>query len=372
MVIAGGRAGGPAEAPAVQASDRRKVLVVGHAGVLGMELLAVRDMFEAASLLSVFDGGWPTDEGLAALSESVANGPTTTEPPYEVVVCSLDGGPLDIGGGLSIGGVTALREHTGAIDTLAVIGGLVAPDVATTDVGLVEAIRELSGRSRRVVSTCSGAFLLAAAGVLDGRRATTHWYCGERLRAEHPLIDVDTDAIYVRDGDVWTSAGVTAAHDLVLALIEDDLGPQAALAVARQIVVYLRRPGGQTQFSVQLAAPPARRRPIREVQDYVLGNPGADLSLAALAARVHLSPRHFARLFGTEVGMSPGAYVERVRLEAARRTVECTDLPLATVAADTGFGTGENLRRVFVSELGVSPADYRRRFGLRTDHALPA
>jgi transcriptional regulator GlxA family with amidase domain len=208
--------------------------------------------------------------------------------------------------------------------------------------------------------------------VLDGRRATTHWYCGERLQAEHPRIDVDTDAIYVRDGDVWTSAGVTAAHDLVLALIEDDLGPETALAIARQIVVYLRRAGGQTQFSVQLAAPPARRRPIREIQDHIVANPGADLSLAALAARVHLSPRHFARLFGNEVGMSPGAYVERVRLEAARRTVECTDLPLATVAADTGLGTGENLRRIFVSELGVSPADYRRRFGLRTAQPLPA
>lgn len=335
------------------------MLVVGHDGVLGMELLAVRDMFEIASLLAVA-GGWP--------QQSVA---AVAEPPYEAIVCSLEGTPLDIGGGLSIGGVTSLRGYTGPIDTLAVIGGLVAPDIASTDLHLVEAIRTVARRSRRVVSTCSGAFLLAAAGVLDGRRATTHWWCGERLQAEYPQIDVDTDAIYVRDGDVWTSAGVTAAHDLVLALIEDDLGPETALAVARQIVVYLRRAGGQTQFSIQLAAPPARRRPIREVQDHILANPGADLCMATLAGRVHLSPRHFARLFASEVGMSPGAYVERVRLEAARRTVECTDLPLATVAADTGFGTGENLRRVFMSELGVCPADYRRRFGLRTAQALP-
>ena len=342
--------------------ERRTVLVVGHSGVLGMELLAVRDMFEAASLLATAGDSW-------SIGPQDSDAP---EPPYQVIVCSLDGAPLDIGGGLSIGGVTSLRDHPGTVDTLAVIGGLVAPDVAATDVDLVEAIRAMAGRSRRVVSTCSGAFLLAAAGVLDGRRATTHWYCGERLQSEHPRVDVDTDAIYVRDGEVWTSAGVTAAHDLVLALIEDDLGPQAALAVARQLVVYLRRAGGQTQFSIQLAAPPARRRPIREIQDHIIANPGADLSLAALAARVHLSPRHFARLFGGEVGMSPGAYVERVRLEAARRTVECTDLPLTTVAADTGFGTGENLRRVFVSELGVSPADYRRRFGLRTAQALPA
>jgi transcriptional regulator GlxA family with amidase domain len=342
--------------------EQRTVLVVGHPGVLGMELLAVRDMFEAASLMAVNGGGW---------SQEIAQG-GVAEPPYTVSVCSLDGEPLDIGRGLTIGGVTSLRGHTGPVDTLAVIGGMVAPDIAATDVELVDAIRTMAARSRRVVSTCSGAFLLAAAGVLDGRRATTHWYCGERLQAEHPRIDVNTDAIYVRDGEVWTSAGVTAAHDLVLALIEDDLGPESALAVARQIVVYLRRAGGQTQFSVQLAAPPARRRPIREIQDHIIANPGADLSLAALAARVHLSPRHFARLFGSEVGMSPGAYVERVRLEAARRTVECTDLPLATVAADTGLGTGENLRRIFVSELGVSPADYRSRFGLRTAQPLPA
>lgn len=353
----------------------RNVLVVGHSGVLGMELLAVRDMFAAATLLAVSGGGWPDGGGTASNDGTDPGGGYVSDggrPPYEVTVCSLDGEPLDIGGGLNIGGVSSLRDHHGPVDTLAVIGGLVAPDVAAADADLVGAIRETAGRSRRVVSTCSGAFLLAAAGVLDGRRATTHWYCGERLQAEHPRIEVDTDAIYVRDGHVWTSAGVTAAHDLVLALIEDDLGPEAALAVARQIVVYLRRAGGQTQFSIQLAAPPARRRPIREVQDHIVANPGADLSLAALSSRVHLSPRHFARLFSSEVGMSPGAYVERVRLEAARRTVECTDLPLATVAADTGFGTGENLRRVFVSELGVSPADYRRRFGLRTAHALPA
>jgi transcriptional regulator GlxA family with amidase domain len=329
----------------------RRVVVVGHHGVLGMELLAVRDIFAAASFLGEQRG----------------------EPPaYDVVVASEDGAPLDLGGGLSLGGVLPLRGDTGPIDTLAVIGGLVAPDVAATDAGLVGAVRAAAARSGRVVSTCSGAFLLAAAGLLDGRRATTHWQVGERLTAAYPAVEVDTDAIFVRDGHTWTSAGVTAAHDLVLALVEADLGPDAALEVARMMVVYLRRPGGQTQFSVQLAAPPARRPSIREVQEYVVANPGADLSLTALADRVHLSPRHFARLFRTEVGISPGSYVERVRLEAARRSVECTDHPLAAVAARTGFGTAENLRRVFVASLGVSPADYRRRFGRPTRTPLPA
>lgn len=322
----------------------RQVLVVGYDGVLGMELLGARDLFDGASFLSLQRGGPPT---------------------YEVRVASLDGGPLDLGGGLSLGGLVALRGYDAPVDTVVVIGGLPTPEVAATDHDLVEAIRLVAGRARRVVSTCSGAFLLAAAGLLDGRRATTHWSYGARLAADYPAVDVDIDAIYVRDGEIWTSAGVTAAHDLVLALIEEDLGPEAALEAARMIVVCLRRGGGQTQFSVQLAAPPARRRPIREVQEYVLANPGADLSLGALAARIHLSPRHFARLFRAEVGLSPGVYVERVRLEAARRTVEATDRPLAVVAADTGFGTGENLRRAFVAELGVCPAEYRRRFGRR-------
>jgi transcriptional regulator GlxA family with amidase domain len=327
----------------------RRVLIVGYHGVLGMELLGARDMFEGATYLTVRDGG---------------------APPYEVRIASLDGSPLDLGGGLTLGGVASLRDETDPVDTLIVIGGLPAAEIAASDHALVEAVRAAAGRSRRVVSTCSGAFLLAAAGLLDGRRATTHWAYGERLAAEYPAVDVETDSIYIRDGETWTSAGVTAAHDLVLALVEEDHGPELALALARMIVVCLRRAGGQTQFSVQLAAPPARRLPIREVQEYVVANPGADLSLGALAARIHLSPRHFARLFRAEVGISPGGYVDRVRLEAARRMVECTDRPLAVVAAETGFGTGENLRRVFVAELGVCPAEYRRRFALRAPQPL--
>ncbi len=314
-----------------------------------MELLGVRDMFECA----VYAAG---EEGL----------PT----PYEVSVASLDGEALSLGRGLTLGGLVALRGFPAEIDTLVVIGGYVAADTAASDADLVEAIRVAAGRSRRVVSTCTGSFFLAAAGLLDGRRATTHWSAGERLDAEHPRVEVDIDAIYVRDGHTWTSAGVTAAHDLVLALIEEDLGPEIALAVARLVVICLRRAGGQTQYSVQLEAPPARRAPIREVQEYVVANPGADLSLATLAGRVHLSPRHFARLFRAEVGIPPGVYVERIRLEAARRVIECTDRPLAAVAADTGLGTGENLRRVFVAELGVCPAEYRRRFGLRASAPL--
>jgi transcriptional regulator GlxA family with amidase domain len=305
-----------------------------------MELLGVRDMFEIASHLGV-QAGQPSA--------------------YRVEVASVDGTPIDLGRGLNLGGVVSLSEDADPIGTLAVIGGMTAWDAAE-DAELIAAIRSAAGRAARIVSTCSGAFLLAATGLLDGRRATTHWDCAGRLAAQYPSIAVEPDAIYLRDGNIWTSAGVTAAHDLVLALVEHDLGPDRALELARQIVIYLRRPGGQTQFSVRLASPPVRRQPIREVQKYILANPNADLTLSALAARTHLSRRHFARLFRAEVGMPAGAYVERVRLEIARRSVEWTEHPLATVAADTGFGTAENLRRVFVSTLGISPAEYRRRF----------
>jgi transcriptional regulator GlxA family with amidase domain len=321
-------------------ADEHRVLVVGHARVHGMELLGVRDMFELATYLGV-QAGHP--------------------PAYRVEVASGDGEPLDLGRGLTLGGVLSLRDDGERIGTLAVIGGMAAWDAAE-DTELVGAIRTAARRSERVVSTCSGAFLLAEAGLLDGRRATTHWDCAARLATDYPGIAVEPDAIYLRDGHIWTSAGVTAAHDLVLALVEHDLGPDRALELARQIVVSLRREGGQTQFSVRLASPPVRRQPIREVQQYILAHPGADLCLAALAERAHLSIRHFARLFRAEVGMSAGGYVERVRLEAARRRVERTDHPLDTVAAETGFGSADNLRRVFIAALGVGPSDYRRRF----------
>jgi transcriptional regulator GlxA family with amidase domain len=323
-----------------QMADEHRVVVVGHSGVHGMELLGVRDMFEFASYLGV-----QADQPAA----------------YRVEVASADGQPIDLGRGLNLGGVLALGEDTEPIDTLVIIGGMTAWDAAE-DPHLIAAIQAAATRAARVVSTCSGAFLLAAAGLLDGRKATTHWDCATRLASEYPAITVEPDAIYLRDGDIWTSAGVTAAHDLVLALVEQDLGPERALELARQIVVPLRREGGQTQFSVRLASPPVRRQPIREIQEYILANPGADLSLAALAERAHLSTRHFNRLFRAEVGTSAGGYVERVRLEAARRRIERTDHPLETVAAETGFGTGDNLRRVFISTLGVGPADYRRRF----------
>jgi transcriptional regulator GlxA family with amidase domain len=230
------------------------------------------------------------------------------------------------------------------------------------DAAFVAAVGAQAGRARRVASVCTGAFLLAEAGLLDGRRATTHWYACDELARRYPAITVDPEPIYVRDGDVATSAGVTAGMDLALALVEEDLGRDTALTVARWLVLFLRRAGNQAQFSSQLAAQVADRDALCELRAWIADHPGEDLSVETLAARVALSPRHFARAFREEVGVTPGRYVERVRLEAARRRLEESGDPIGAVAAACGFGTPETMRRAFLRALGVGPAEYRRRF----------
>jgi transcriptional regulator GlxA family with amidase domain len=191
---------------------------------------------------------------------------------------------------------------------------------------------------------------------------TTHWAYCDRLARDHPAIEVDPDPIYVRDGHVATSAGVTAGIDLALALVEEDLGRDAALTVARYLVVFLRRPGNQAQFSAQLSAQTARREPLREVQHWITEHPGDDLCVESLAARARLSPRHFARAFQSETGMTPGRYVDTVRLEHARRLLEDTTDGIEQIARASGYGTPEAMRRAFIRTLGSAPAEYRRRF----------
>ena len=209
---------------------------------------------------------------------------------------------------------------------------------------------------------CTGAFLLARAGLLDGRRASTHWAYAARLARLYPQVRVDPDPIFVRDGDVWTSAGVTAGMDLALALVEEDLDRDAALQIARRLVLFLRRPGNQSQFSAALSARAPAREPLREAIGSVLERPAGDHCVEAMAARAHMSPRHFARAFRAETGVTPARYVERVRLEAARRLLEDGCEPLSAIAQACGFGTAETMRRVFLRALHVGPAEYRRRF----------
>ncbi|WP_424852868.1 GlxA family transcriptional regulator [Streptomyces sp. SAI-170] len=290
--------------------------------------------------------------------EVFAGADTCTPGSYEIRTASLDGGPVRTSSGLTLVPDGALTDEAGP-DLLVVPGGR---GTRRADPRLVDWLRRGGPRARRLVSVCTGAILLAEAGLLDGRRATTHWAYCEKLARDHPEIDVDADPIFVRDEHVCTSAGVTAGIDLALALVEEDLGRDVALTVARHLVVFLRRPGNQAQFSAQLAAQTASREPLRDVQQWITEHPGDDLSVEALAARARLSPRHFARAFRTETGLTPGRYVDRVRLEHARRLLEDTGDGVEEISRASGYGTPEAMRRAFVRALGTAPAEYRRRF----------
>ncbi|MBB5120790.1 AraC family transcriptional regulator [Streptomyces eurocidicus] len=282
----------------------------------------------------------------------------TGEPAYEVRTATLDGGPVRTSSGLKLTPDVALPAAE-TPHTLLVPGGEGVHDLAP---GLLAWLRERGPEAERLVSVCTGTFVLAAAGLLDGRRVTTHWAFCDTLADRHPAVRVEPDPIYVRDGKVATSAGVTAGIDLALALVEEDLGRDLALAVARGLVVFLRRPGNQAQFSAQLAAQSAHRRPLRDVQQWIAEHPDGDLSVDSLAARANLSPRHFARAFRSEVGMTPGRYVDRIRLEAARRLLEDTTDGVEEISRACGYGTPEAMRRAFIRTLGTAPAEYRRRF----------
>jgi transcriptional regulator GlxA family with amidase domain len=279
---------------------------------------------------------------------------------YRVDLVSSVGGVLRAESGMGLSSAP-LPAHRRPIDTLVLAGGH-GVGAARHDEALVSWIRTAAPRCRRVATVCSGALLAAEAGLLDGRRVTTHWARADQLAAEYPDVTVDPDPIYVRDGNVWTSAGVTAGIDLALALVEEDLGTELARTVARWLVMFLHRPGGQTQFASPVWVPRAERSPVRSVQERVEASPGADHRLATLASGASMSVRHFTRVFTDQVGETPGRFVERVRVEAARLRLETTDDTLDTVAAECGFGTAETLRRVFHRRLGVAPDAYRRRF----------
>jgi transcriptional regulator GlxA family with amidase domain len=287
-------------------------------------------------------------------------------PGYAITTASLDGAPVRTTSGLGLLPDTDLASAADAPDLMVVPGGAGA---RRRDPDLVGWLRRNAPSARRLASVCTGAFLLAEAGLLTGRTVTTHWERCDDLAAQYPDITVDPDPIFIKQGNLATSAGVTAGIDLALALVEDDLGRDAALAVARQLVVFLRRPGSQSQFSAQLSAQVAERQPLRDVQQWIAEHPAADLSVETLAERASLSPRQFARAFAAETGLPPGRYVDLARLEAARRHLEDTGAGVEQAARACGYGTPEAMRRAFVRALGVSPAEYRRRFRpLRTDN----
>ncbi len=292
---------------------------------------------------------WMRDQGLCA------------DHAYEVEIVGLERGPFVTSSGLRLCADHSIADGDRDIDTLMIAGGLGVAEYRT-HAPLLGWIRRQSGRVRRLASICTGAFLLAEAGLLKGCRATTHWnHCASFVH-DFPDVQIEPDTIFVRDGSLYTSGGVTAGMDLALALVEEDCGRKVALAAARELVMFLKRPGGQSQFSAQLAVQLAEREPLRELQAYVQEHPHAQLSVEQLARRVSMSPRNFARLFTREVGMTPACFVTSIRVETARRLLEETTDPIKIICEKSGLGTPESMRRAFIRALGIPPGQYRQRF----------
>lgn len=328
----------------VSKSKARRVVILAFPGVQPLDVIGPSEVFAGADTLSGGDA-------------------------YSVEVVARDASPIAVrGGGYSLLPKLTTAGCRGPIDTLVIAGGLGVRE-AEKDVELIRWVRSAARRSRRVTSVCSGSFLLARAGLLEGKTVTTHWASTEELARLHPELKVDPNPIFVRDGDVWTSAGVTSGMDLSLALVEEDLGREIAVEIARWLVLFLQRPGGQAQFSSHLSAQIAERRPLRELQSWIADNLGADLRVETLAERAAMSPRNFARFFRREIGMTPAAYVEELRVERARQLLEDGADPVELISASCGFGTPETMRRAFARRVGVPPAQYRARFR-RVPHAV--
>lgn len=278
---------------------------------------------------------------------------------YRLEIVSPSGGSIATESPLRLS-ASPLPAPAAISGTLMVPGGVGARIGENAD--LIEWLRDAGPRADRVATVCTGAFLAARAGLLEGKRVTTHWAWAEHLAGEHPAVSVEPDAIWVRDDPLWSSAGVTSGIDLALAMVEADLGAAVAQTVARWFVVFLRRPGGQSQFAGPVWSGAAETEPVRLAQDTIHADVTADLRLDTLAARVGMSSRHLARRFEAEIGVTPARYVETVRLEAAQRLLEETSSGVAVIAAESGLGSPESLRRCFQRRLGISPTAYRDRF----------
>ena len=320
-----------------------------------------RIVFVAAPGTEILDLVGPL-QVFARASDMFAKQNPGSSPIYSVEVISASSQrSLVTNCGVRLTAHRTFREVRGKIDTLLVAGGdAIEKDEINADV--VRWLKKIAGRIRRVGSVCTGAMLLARAGLLDGRRATTHWNWCHTLIKRAPRTDVDPDPIFVRDENIYTSAGVTAGMDLALALVEEDHGPRLALQVARNLVLYLRRPGGQSQFSAALSLQLTDRKPLRELESWVLDNLSKPLTVPILAQRVAMSPRNFARVFTQEMKTTPAKFVERLRVEAARRRLEESQNSMETIAGECGFGNINSMRTVFQRALKIAPGQYRRHF----------
>ena len=283
-------------------------------------------------------------------------------PIYRSLVIAKAVGPIRTMSGLEIVASHSYEEMVERLDTLVVVGGT-GCEAAANESAMVDWVRSIAPRTRRIVSICTGAFVLAAAGLLDRRRATTHWTYADHLAKAYPSIEVDASRIFIRDGNVYTSGGITAGIDLALALVEEDLGRELMLGVARALLVFPRRPGGQSQFRghTSIVEKPLRAD-VSELQTWMLAHPEADLSVPALADRMAMSERSFSRLFRNETGQTPAEFAERARADAARAKLEHMNSSIETIATECGFGNAERMRRTFQRLFDASPADYRARF----------
>lgn len=314
----------------------RRVVVLAYDGVQSLDAIGPVEVFDVANRYGI-------------------------TPQYAVELIGPSAAPIVTSSGITITPARGIDDGRQPVDTFVVAGGN-GVEALIEDTALLDSVRRIARRSRRVASVCTGAFVLAEAGLLDGRRVTTHWGSCRRLARRYPKLNVDPEPIFVRDGDMYTSAGVTAGIDLCLALVEEDHGRELALSVARQLVVFLKRPGGQAQFSSHLSTQIAERDVLAEVQSWVADHLDEDLSVARLAARAAMSPRHFAREFRSETGVTPARFVERARVEQARRRLEDSGAGIEEIAHDCGFGTPETMRRAFMRALWVGPSEYRQRF----------
>lgn len=331
-----------------RAADRSEVRPTRRIGFL------IFPDFEILDLCGPLDAFYYAERALGQIGR-------VTEPGYQTIVIAAAKGLVTAKCGLEIRATHDVTEIVGGLDTLVVAGGESAFEACADDT-LIDWIREMSGRVRRVASICTGAFLLARAGLLNNRKVTTHWLYCEQLAAAYPSLCVEPNRILVRDGGVYTSGGITAGIDLALSLIEEDLGREVPRMVAGMMVVFLRRPGGQAQFSPFLQADASGCRDIGELKSWILGNAGENLTVERLASQVAMSPRNFARRFLADTGMTPARFVEFARVEAARCRLEQSRLTLQMVAEDCGFGTVERMRRAFKRNLNVGPHEYRERF----------
>ncbi len=319
-------------------SSRRNIALVGYDGAQSLDLVGPFEVFRMANYYS----GTQT---------------------YQIMLVSPRGGDIVANSGLRLAGAIALKDVPRDLVTILVAGGDERGVRGAVDSEIVAWVRSRAKRTPRVGSVCSGAFVLAAAGLLDGRRATTHWDSCDELRRMRPQVELEPDAIYVADPPFYTSAGVTAGFDLCLSFVEADCGADIALAVARNLVLFMRRPGGQTQYSAALNVQAAATPRIRKLVAQVTADPTGDLGVPQLAERAGMSERTFSRVFHKETGLTPAAFVEIARVDRAKALLETSNWPLARIAEKSGINSLDALHRAFQKRVGVTPGDYRARFG---------